>query len=274
MSIYQVDAFAAEPFTGNPGGVCLLREPLKDEIMAKIAAEMNLSETAFVHPLAKQSFQKATVFSLRWFTPKVEVSLCGHATLATAAVLFREVKVNTNELEFRTKSGSLRAKESQAGIHLFLPADDPIEILPPRQLLRTLGVKDFIDIQYGSKTRSLLVCLPREEDVHSLSPDYKQMESSETQRGVEGVIVTAQGSHRYDFISRFFAPWMGINEDPVTGAAHTVLAPYWSRILGKMEMKAYQASARGGELTVRLGSGNTVELIGNAVVVLKGELMI
>jgi PhzF family phenazine biosynthesis protein len=242
--------------------------------MGKIASEMNLSETAFVYSLEKKPLQEARIFSLRWFTPKVEVSLCGHATLATAAVLFREVKANVNEIEFRTKSGSLIAREDKRGIHLNFPSDNPTEIQPPKQLLRAIGIKNFIDIQYGKRTKTLLIHLPTEENVRSLSPDYRQMESTKTEKEVGGVIATARGSRPYDFISRFFAPWLGINEDPVTGAAHTVLAPYWSKLLGKRKMRAYQASARGGELFAGLEPDNTVGLIGNATIVLKGKLMI
>lgn len=274
ISVYQVDAFADEPFKGNPAAVCILREQLKYEVMGKIASEMNLSETAFVCSLEKKPLQEAKAFSLRWFTPKVEVSLCGHATLATAAVLFREVKVNANKIEFRTKSGSLTAREDEKGIHLSFPSDNPTKIQPPRQLLEAIGIRDFIDIQYGKKTKSLLIHLPTEESVRSLSPDYRLMKSVNTEKEINGVIANAKGSHPYDFISRFFAPWLGINEDPVTGAAHTVLAPYWSKLLGKKEMRAYQASARGGELAVRLEPDNTVELIGNATIVLKGTLTI
>lgn len=274
ISIYQVDAFANEPFKGNPAAVCILRDELKDELMGKIASEMKLSETAFVYSLERKPLQEARIFSLRWFTPKVEVSLCGHATLATAAVLFREVKVNANEIEFRSKSGNLTAREDKRGICLNFPSDNPTKIQPPKQLLRAIGIKDFNDIQYGRKTKSLLIHLPSEESVHNLSPDYRLMESTNTEKEIGGVIATAKGSRPYDFISRFFAPWLGINEDPVTGAAHTVLAPYWSKLLNKREMRAYQASARGGELVVRLEPNNMVELIGNATIVLRGKLMI
>lgn len=272
ISIYQVDAFTNETFKGNPAAVCILRSKLKDELMKHIASEMNLSETAFVSPLENMPLQEAKTFSLRWFTPKVEVSLCGHATLATAAVLFREVKVNANEIKFRTKGGNLTARKNRRGICLNFPSDNPTRIDPPRPLLRAIGVEDFCDVQYGKQTKSLLIHLPSEEGVHNLLPDYRLMESTGTEKEIEGVIVTAEGSPPYDFISRFFAPWVGINEDPVTGAAHTVLAPYWSKLLNKREMRAYQASTRGGELAVKLKPNDTVDLVGNAVIVLKGKL--
>ncbi|UCE29906.1 MAG: PhzF family phenazine biosynthesis protein [Candidatus Bathyarchaeota archaeon] len=274
IPIYQVDAFTDEAFKGNPAAVCILQNKLKSELMAKIASEMKLSETAFTYPLGNKSLQETKAFSLRWFTPRVEVSLCGHATLATAAVLFREIKVNANEIEFRTKSGNLAAKEDRRGIRLGFPSDNPTSVKTPSPLLRAVGVKNFTNVLYGRNTKSLLIHLSSEEDVHNLKPDYRLMESTTVEKEIESVIVTAKGSHPYDFISRFFSPWIGINEDPVTGAAHTVLAPYWSKLLNKNEMRAYQASTRGGELTVRLKPDNIVELIGNAVVVLKGRLMI
>jgi PhzF family phenazine biosynthesis protein len=274
IPIYQVDAFTDEAFKGNPAAVCILQDKLKDELMAKIASEMKLSETAFTYPLGNKPLQETKAFSLRWFTPKVEVSLCGHATLATATVLFREIKVNANEIGFKTKSGNLTAKEDERGICLSFPSDNPMRIETPKQLLRAVGVKDFSNILYGKNTKSLLIHLSSEEDVRGLTPDYGLMESTTVGMEIESVIVTAKGSHPYDFISRFFSPWIGINEDPVTGAAHTVLAPYWSRLLNKNEMRAYQASARGGELAVRLKPDNVVELIGNAIIVVKGRLMI
>lgn len=272
ISIFQVDAFTNENFKGNPAAVCILRSKLKDEIMQNIASEMNLSETAFVHSLDKKPFQEAKMFSLRWFTPKVEVSLCGHATLAAAAVLFREVKLKANEIEFRTKSGNLTAREDKKGICLNFPSDNPTQIDPPTSLLEAIGVKDFSEVQYGKQTKSMLVHLPSEDSVHNLSPDYRLMESVNTASEIGGVIVTAKGSPPYDFISRFFAPWVGINEDPVTGAAHTVLAPYWFKLLNKREMRAYQASQRGGELSVKLKPDDSIDLIGKAVIVLKGKL--
>lgn len=272
ISIYQVDAFTNEAFKGNPAAVCILRSNLKDEIMRCIASEMNLSETAFAYTLENKPIEEAKIFSLRWFTPKVEISLCGHATLATAAVLFREFKLNASEIEFRTKSGNLTARRDKRGICLNFPSDSPTEIHPPKPLLGAIGVRGFRNIQYGKKTKSLLVHLPSGEDVRNLSPDYRSMESTSTNSEIEGVIVTAEGSPPYDFISRFFAPWVGINEDPVTGAAHTVLASYWSKLLNKKEMRAYQASTRGGELVVKMEPDDTVSLIGNAVIVLKGQL--
>ncbi|UCE43535.1 MAG: PhzF family phenazine biosynthesis isomerase [Candidatus Bathyarchaeota archaeon] len=272
IPIYQVDAFTDDAFKGNPAAVCILRDVLNDEAMQKIAAEMNLSETAFVKPLEKKPLQEARSFSLRWFAPKVEVSLCGHATLATAAVLFREVELNAKEIEFRTRGGNLKARKDERGICLNFPSDNPMRIDPPKPFLRAIGAQESLDVQYAKKMRFLLIHLPSEKAVHDMSPDFGLMESMGTESEIGGVIVTAESSPPYDFISRFFAPWVGIDEDPVTGAAHTVLGPYWSRRLNRREMKAYQASTRGGVLFVRAKTDDTVDLIGNAVLVLKGKL--
>ena len=272
ISIYQVDAFTSETFKGNPAAVCILRNRLNDTLLKSIAVEMNLSETAFVKPLENVPLKEATIFSLRWFTPEMEVSLCGHATLATAAVLFREVGINEEQIRFKTKSGVVTATKDKKGISLDFPSDNPIMIDPPKSLLKALGISEFKKIKYGEHTKKLLIHMVSGEDVYNLKPNYELMKSATTKKPIKGVIVTAGGSPPYDFVSRFFAPWVGINEDPVTGAAHTVLAPYWSKLLNKRQMLAYQASKRGGELAVRLKPNSRVDLIGEAVIVLKGEL--
>ncbi len=272
ISIYQVDAFTKEPFKGNPAAVCILQDKLEDNILKSIASEMNLSETAFLYSLGEKPLKETSTFSLRWFTPVVEVPLCGHATLAAATVLFYDVNVLKDELIFKTKSGDLSAKKEKNGVCLNFPLDAPVKIDPPQDLISAIGIASFKSVVYGRRTEKLLVHLFGEEDVKNLTPNYELMKSISTKEEIKGVIVTALGKPPYDFISRFFAPWIGINEDPVTGAAHTVLAPYWSEILKKKEMLAYQASHRGGELVVRLQSNNRVDLTGNAVIVLKGEL--
>ncbi len=233
---------------------------------------MNLSETAFLYCPRQESFRDSESFSLRWFTPKTEVPLCGHATLATAAVLFFDIEVLTAEIGFETKSGRLTAKRQGDQILLDFPSHETVHADPPRDLLKAIGITDFKDIQFSKKTKNLLIHLPNEEILTNLEPDFERMKSATAEEDIRGVIVTSKGHSPYDFISRYFAPWIGINEDPVTGAAHTVLSPYWSRILGKNEMLAHQASSRGGTLIVRLSSNNRVNLIGNAVIVSKGEL--
>jgi len=274
IPVFQVDAFTDEPFKGNPAAVCILPHRFKDRILQAIAAEMNLSETAFLFPLENKPLKKNKIFSLRWFTPTVEVPLCGHATLATAAVLFYQIDVLTSEVNFTTKSGKLTARKDKKGIILDFPVYEPVPIKPPINILKALQIHRFKKALYENRMKVILIHLFDAKDVRNLVPNYDVMKSINKNKGFLGVIVTARGQRPYDFISRFFAPWAGINEDPVTGVAHTILAPYWSKILGKDEMQCYQASLRGGELIVRLLINKRVNLIGKAVIVLKGELSV
>lgn len=274
LSFYQVDAFTPHPFKGNPAAVCLLEEKIPPSVMKSIAAEMNLSETAFVRPLENNEIKDCQRFSLRWFTPTVEVSLCGHATLAAGAVLFFEQKVASPELRFSTLSGELKARKEGKNIILDFPANPPSPISPSSELLESLGVQELEEGVYSERTQKLLLRLSEEEKVKNLRPDFKKMMESASEKKIKGVIVTSSSKASYDFISRFFAPWMGIEEDPVTGAAHTVLGPYWGSRLGKKEMRAYQASSRGGEMLVRLVSKERVELVGSAVTVIEGKILL
>ena len=272
IPLYQVDAFTNEVFRGNPAAVCLLDDHYEDDVFQSIAAEMNLSETAFLRSIANKPFKDSQRFSLRWFTPTTEVPLCGHATLATAAVLFYDVGVSAREIAFETKSGELSAKQEKNGILLDFPSDDVVSVEPNQELLSAIGVRDFESAHLSTATQSLLLRLQDERRLLDLQPDFGRMTAIPTSENITGVIVTSPGHPPYDFISRFFAPWLGVNEDPVTGVAHTVLGPYWSHILQKEEMRAYQASPRGGELRVRIPSSDRVELVGNAIIVLKGCL--
>ncbi|UCG37248.1 MAG: PhzF family phenazine biosynthesis protein [Candidatus Bathyarchaeota archaeon] len=270
ISIYQVDAFADQPFKGNPAAVCILQKKIPNELMQLIASEMNLSETAFTYPLEEKPLAEVSRFSLRWFTPKVEVPLCGHATLATAAVLFDDVHTKKPEITFKTKSGDLLARKESKGICLDFPADDPATTDAPMNLIKALGAKTFENAAYSRQTKKILIHLSNEKEVRQAIPDYEAMKNLETEEEIKGVILTSLGEPPYDFVSRYFAPWIGINEDPVTGSAHTTLTPYWAKILCKEEMLAYQASARGGILRVRLKSAERVELVGSAIIVMKG----
>ncbi len=272
IPIYIVDAFTDERFTGNAACVCILNQPLDESLMQSIASEMNLSETAFLIPLSEKGHKHFNLYSLRWFTPKVEVELCGHATLATAYVLFSEIEIPPDEIRFETKSGILTAKSEKEGIILNFPSNEPNPISPPLELLKAMGISEFEDVALARNGKSLLVRLKSEELVRNLKPDFEGMMDAVTEFDIKSVIATSSTSPPFDFVSRFFAPWVGINEDPVTGAAHTVLAPYWSKILNKMKMKAFQASKRGGKLTVHICPDNRVDLIGSAVIVSKGEL--
>ena len=260
IPLLQVDAFTDRPFSGNPAAVCLLREPRADDWMQAVAAEMNLSETAFLVP-------EDDGYRLRWFTPKVEVDLCGHATLASAHVLWTEERVPLDKpLYFHTKSGLLKAVRRGELIELDFPLDPPSDASPPADLLPALGAT----AEYVGKGKfDYLVEVESEETVRSMKPDFARLAQIE----VRGVIVTARSSSPdYAFVSRFFAPWAGINEDPVTGSAHCCLAPYWQARLGRSEMTAYQASARGGVVRVRV-QGDRVMLGGQAVTILKGSLL-
>ena len=255
MRIWQVDAFTSEPFAGNPAAVCMLDGPRDDRWMQQVAAEMNLSETAFLLP-------EGEGYRLRWFTPEAEVDLCGHATLACAHVLFAKTG-GPGGVSFLTRSGELRATRRGDRIELDFPALPPAEDPPPPGLLDALGVRTRST--YRSRFDRLLE-LESEEAVRAVRPDFRALAKVDTR----GVIVTARGK-RHDFVSRFFAPAVGVDEDPVTGSAHCVLAPFWAKRLGRNEMTGFQASARGGEVLVRLEDDRVV-LGGRAVTVLEGEL--
>jgi PhzF family phenazine biosynthesis protein len=274
IPIYQVDAFTSKPFRGNPAAVCPLDGPLKESTMQAIAAEMNLSETAFLLSAEERPIEESSRFSLRWFTPEVEVPLCGHATLATAAVLFQGIGVEGNKVEFETKSGKLSAERVEKGIVLDFPLKGFEPAKPQPELLEVLGIDEFENAATSSDNWYILIQFKDEEAVRSLNPDFERLKSMSVGDDMIGVIATSQGNPPYDFISRFFAPWVGVNEDPVTGSTHTMLAPYWSKILGKKEMLAFQASKRGGTLTVRISEDERVQLIGKAVIVLKGNIYI
>ncbi len=259
IRILQIDAFTDRPFAGNPAAVCLLEEERDADWMQAVATEMNLSETAFARPLDDG-------FELRWFTPLSEVDLCGHATLASAHGLWSEGVVNgTQPIRFHTRSGVLTCTQDGDLIELDFPATPAQEAEPPAGLLVALGVQPLF---VGKSEFDKLVLVESEEAVRSLKPDFSQLREI----SMRGVIVTsASDDPRFDFVSRYFAPGAGIDEDPVTGSAHCCLGPYWSERLGKTEMTAFQASARGGAVRVRV-NGNRVLLGGQAVTVLRGEL--
>ncbi len=264
IPLYQVDAFTDRPFAGNPAAVCLLERPLASEQMRSIAAEMNLSETAFV-----QAPDARGLRPLRWFTPAVEVPLCGHATLATSHVLIREVREPT-PLRFGTLSGVLTVEETPDGwLSMDFPADPPEPEAPPDGLLDALGCPDPEAVLLGVK--GWVVRLSSEADVRSLAPDLAALGRVDVGSSALGIIVTAPGDGHVDFVSRFFGPWVGVDEDPVTGMAHTLLGPYWTRELGKAELRARQLSQRGGELRVRISS-DRVGVSGQAVTVFRGSL--
>ncbi len=259
MRLYQVDAFTDQPFKGNPAAVCLLEGRRDEAWMQALAAEMNLSETAFVQP-------RDAAYQLRWFTPTTEVELCGHATLASAHVLWASGAVDRTEpIAFDTRSGTLRAVRRGDWIELDFPATPEQETPCNIDLERALGATP---VYVGKSMFDFLVELPTEEVVRDLEPDFLLVERA----NARGIIVTAQcGSADHDFVSRFFAPQSGVAEDPVTGSAHCCLGPYWARRLGRDELVGYQASARGGTVRVRV-QGDRVILAGQAVTVFEAEL--
>ncbi len=263
MKIYQVDAFTEKPFSGNPAGVCVLNEELEEKLMQNIAREMNLSETAF---LVREGEGQNLKYILRWFTPDSEVDLCGHATLAGAHILWEKGYLGKDrEAKFSTKSGLLTAKMNDGWIELNFPALPEEKAEPPAELLNALG----IEATYVGKNKfDYLVEVESEEIVTAIKPDFMKI----LKVPARGVIVTGK-SREYDFVSRFFAPEVGVWEDPVTGSAHCCLGPYWQKKLNKDEFIAYQASERGGILKIRV-IGGRVLISGKAVTVLEGELLI
>jgi PhzF family phenazine biosynthesis protein len=263
MKIYQVDAFTAEPFKGNPAGVCLLEKAMPDEWMKSLAMEMNLSETAFLLP-------QGDAFSLRWFTPRKEVRLCGHATLATAHILFTEGILKADEpAQFDTLSGRLIARRQGDWIELDFPVRHTIACEGRADINQALGIQPLATVISPSEMGDYyLLEVENDAIVREMTPDFIQLEACQAR----AVIVTSRSADpQFDFVSRFFAPWLGINEDPVTGSAHCYLAPYWAAKLGKSDFMAYQASARGGVMGCRW-EGERVFLKGQAVTVFKGEL--
>jgi PhzF family phenazine biosynthesis protein len=258
--LFIVDAFAEKPFTGNPAAVCPLDGPAEESWMQSVAAEMNLSETAFLWP-------EADAFRLRWFTPAVEVALCGHATLASAHVLWETGRLAKGVMaRFQTQSGLLTAEQVADGIQLDFPAKRLEAVAPPPGLLEALGTSASY---VGKNAFDYFVEVDSEHALHSLTPDFARLKTFP----VRGVIVTAKADEpRFGFVSRFFAPSAGVNEDPVTGSAHCALAPYWSAKLHKLELVGYQASARGGIVRVKV-AGDRVLMSGGACTVVRGELL-
>lgn len=260
FKLFQVDAFTSQPYRGNPAGVCILSQPVNDEWMRSLASEMNLSETAFILP-------EGEGFRLRWFTPLVEVDLCGHATLASSHILFEQGYLPANQPAiFETRSGRLTAIRSDDWITLDFPTKSATPVHPDPEILAALGLKDVVAA--GKSQFDLLVEVENEMIVRDLQPDFTRLKSLPAR----GVIVTSRSStSEFDFVSRFFAPAVGVNEDPVTGSAHCVLAPYWHEKLDKPDMLAYQASTRGGILRIHHRSDRTL-LQGKAVTVFSADL--
>jgi PhzF family phenazine biosynthesis protein len=259
--MFHVDAFTNKPFAGNPAGVCLLSAPGDERWMQAVAAEMNLPATGFL-------CRHEDGFRLRWFTPTVEDDMCGHATLASAHILWEVGWLGRAErAQFYTRGGVLRAKCRADWIELDFPAlsEEPATI--SQAYTDALGITPIYVGRIGAKH---LLEVGTEDAVRGLKPDF----AAPRRLPGRGIVVTSRAAPAgYDFVSRYFAPWMGVDEDPVTGSNHCGLGPFWGKRLGKKELKAYQASARGGEIRIRLGD-ERVYLSGQAVTISKGELLI
>jgi PhzF family phenazine biosynthesis protein len=254
LRMYQIDAFADRLFRGNPAAVCPMRQWLPSELMQQIAAENNLSETAFV-------VRGKDRHEIRWFTPTVEVDLCGHATLASGYALFNLEGANGASVEFGSRSGTLAVRRSGDLLTLDFPADGAAPVSTPEPLAHALGAWPLS--AYRGRDDYLLV-FPAQRDVEQIKPDFGLLSGIDAR----GIIITAKGDET-DFVSRFFAPRVGVNEDPVTGSSHTLLTPYWAARLGKTELTAAQLSKRGGWLRCRL-AGKRVHISGKARLYLEG----
>ncbi|MDX8397725.1 MAG: PhzF family phenazine biosynthesis protein [Mariprofundaceae bacterium] len=255
LPIYQIDAFAEVPFEGNPAAVCPLESWLPDALMQSIAGENNLSETAFFIPTA-------TGFHIRWFTPTAEVDLCGHATLAAAYVLFHYQSYPKDCIEFQSKSGMLKVSRQQNQMVLDFPSQLPMDCAVPIEIQQAFNITPLKCL----KSADYMVVFEHEDDVLTAEPDLELLKKLDGR----GVIITA-ASVKYDFVTRFFAPKLGIHEDPVTGSAYTQLLPYWSKILGRNKLYARQLSSRGGNVTCEL-QDDRVLIAGSAVKYLQGEI--
>lgn len=259
IAIYQVDAFTNERFKGNPAAVCPLDSWLPDAVMQNIAAENNLAETAFVVPTGDR-------YEIRWFTPTVEVDLCGHATLASAYVLFKELGFAGDQVNFVShRSGPFSVTKNGSVLALNFPVDTLSELSLSSAF--AIGLSQAPRAVFKGKTDYLFV-YDSEAEIRALQPDFEALKT----HPVRGIIVTAPGETT-DFVSRFFGPNCGVNEDPVTGSAHTTLTPYWATVLGKTELTARQLSQRTGDLTCKL-LGDRVEIAGEAVFYLRGEIYV
>jgi PhzF family phenazine biosynthesis protein len=256
VPFYQVDAFTDRLFGGNPAGVCPLEQWLPDETMQKIAMENNLSETAFF-------VKKGEGFHIRWFTPKVEVNLCGHATLASAHVIFHDLGFSGEKISFESRSGLLNVTREGDLLILDFPGNKPQRTALPDDFVQSLNITP---LQCYRGKEDYLLLYKSQKEIEELIPDFRRLEKTDAR----AVIVTAPGD-KVDFVSRFFAPRVGVDEDPVTGSAHTVLIPFWAEKLGKTEMNARQLSRRGGIIFCRL-NGDRVDIGGRAVTYLKGQI--
>ena len=263
IKTFIVDSFTNEVFKGNPAGVCLLDDEISEELMLSIAKELNFSETAFVRKIDGE-----LNYSIRYFSPKMEIPLCGHATLASAKILFEESQLT--ELHFFTiQNIDLFIQKSGTDIIMEFPIYKTVPSDVPKNLLDALGLSVIINCEYNKETNILLLEISDADYLSNLTPDFNALYQSHD--SINGVLVTAQSNNdKYDFYSRYFWPWSGTNEDPVTGGTHTFLAPYWGKRLNKSIMKSFQSSARTGFMEVELLTESSFLIKGQAVIVFDG----
>lgn len=259
IPFFQVDAFSSNVLSGNPAAICILETWPENDILQKIAAENNLSETAFLVSISPGNYE------LKWFTPTIEIDLCGHATLASAFVLFKFYEKGTTDLKFQTTSGKLSVQKIGDLLSMNFPAKPPVEAKPPEILTEALGC----EASYILESRDLLAVFEHENTIQNMTPDFDKIKKIKSHFAV---IVTAKGE-RSDFVSRFFAPNAGVNEDPVTGSAHCTLIPYWAKRLKKNKLHAFQLSSRKGEIFCEY-SGDRVNISGHATLFAKGKIYI
>lgn len=266
METFIVDSFTNEKFKGNPAGVCILNVSLSEGTMLKIAQELNLSETAFI-----QQKENENKYSIRYFSPVMEIPLCGHATLASAKVLFENSTLD--EIHFTTVQNlKLITKKVEQKITMVFPVYETEKASVSEALLDALGISKIDNCVYNKETNIILLEISSATELANLTPDFEAL--IKTHNTINGVLVTAPSTGEYDFHSRYFWPWSGSNEDPVTGATHTFLTKYWSKRLNKTKMKSFQASKRTGFMEVELIKNNQLLIKGEAVLIFKGQLLI
>lgn len=274
MKIFIVDAFTRDPFKGNPAGVFMITRDVSDKFLQNVATEMNLSETAFVTAKSDKTFKLEKHFDLRWFTPEVEVDLCGHATLAAAKVLYEHYE-NMNEiLCFDTKSGIICCHKNGDKIEMKFPINEGQDLgeFVSFSMCSNLRDEEILACFYNKETKKLLVEIDSYDKLKGLLFDYNKLRGMIFPEIVRGLIITTKGDENFDFYSRYFAPWVGINEDPVTGSSHTLLYPYWTKKLGKEKLISKQISKRSGEIEL-FEKDNHVILVGEAKIIMAGQFM-
>jgi PhzF family phenazine biosynthesis protein len=269
IQTYIVDAFTSTAFKGNPAGVCVLNTPISETTMHAIAKELGFSETAFVCPLSNSTER----YTIRFFSPKMEIPLCGHATLAASKVIFSLHKSLTT-LTFKTFSGLELSVEMHNGlIKMVFPIYNTVPQSAPKLLLSALGITEITNSRYNNETKILLLEIDDSDVLQLLQPNFEQLKAAHT--GINGVLVTAVSKQKhFDFESRYFWPWSGTNEDPVTGGTHTFLAKYWSLKLRKKRLKSYQCSERTGQMIVEIRNETQMTIEGEACIVLKGDFLL